>query len=77
MSFDPKEMQQHYKNVFGTPEGKIVLGDILTILHFGETLDPKDVACIAEYNVGLTIARMAGALNLIYTQVGIPVREEK
>ena len=45
--------------------------------HFGETLDPKDVECVAEYNVGLIIARMAGALNLIYPQLGIPVREEK
>jgi hypothetical protein len=77
MSIDPKEMQQHYRNVFGTPEGKIILGDLLTITHFGETLDPEDKAMVAEYNVGVTIARMAGALDLIYPQLGIPVKEEK
>lgn len=77
MTSDPSEMQKHYKNVFSGEEGRVVLGDILTICHFGETLDPEDRVCVAEYNVGLTIARMAGVLNLIYTQVGIPVREEK
>ena len=76
MSIDPTEMQQRYRNVFNSAEGRIVLGDILTMLHFGETLDPEDVKCVAEYNVGIVIARMAGALNLIYPQLGIPVRKE-
>jgi hypothetical protein len=70
-------MQKRYRNVFSSEEGRKVLGDILTICHFGETLSPDDAKCVAEYNVGLTIARMAGALNLIYPQLGIPVREEK
>lgn len=76
MTADPREMQQRYRNVFGSEEGRVVLGDILTMLHFGETLPPDDPASIAEYNVGITIARMAGALNLVYPQLGIPVKEE-
>jgi hypothetical protein len=77
VSDESKEMQQRYKNVFSGGEGRIVLGDILTLCHFGEILDPpEDVVRVAEYNVGLTIARMAGALNLIYSQLGI-VRKEK
>jgi len=66
-----KEMIQRYKNVFGTEEGKIVLGDILTLCRFGETLDPKDPAQVSEYNVGLTILRMAGALDPLYSQLGM------
>ena len=76
MSADPKDIQQHYRNIFGTPEGRIVLGDILTMTHFGETLAPDDTVSVAEYNVGLTIARMAGAMNLVYPQLGMPVQEE-
>jgi hypothetical protein len=75
---DPaQEMQQRYRNVFSSEEGRIVLGDVLTLLHFGETLNPNDTVMVAEYNVGLTIARMAGAMNLIYPQLGMIVREEK
>ena len=77
MTTDPSDIQQHYRNVFSSSEGRIVLGDILTMCRFGETLNPEDVAAVAEYNVGLTIARMAGAMNLIYPQLGMPVREEK
>ena len=77
MTPDPLTIQQHYRNVFGTPEGKIVLGDLLTLCHLSETLAPDDPAKVAEYNVGITIARMSGALNMIYPQIGIPVTEEK
>lgn len=77
MNADPLDVQQHYKNVFSGPEGRVVLGDILTLLHFGETLNPNDPAMVAEYNVGLTIARMSGAMNSIYPQLGMAVREEK
>ena len=77
MNADPADMMQRYKNVFSSTEGRIVLGDILTFCHFGETLNPDDSVAVAEYNVGLTIARMAGAMNLIYPQLGMPVREEK
>jgi hypothetical protein len=69
---DPaKDMQQRYKNVFGTPEGRRVLGDILTLGHFGVALNPNDPVEVAEYNLALTIARMAGALDLVYPQVGL------
>jgi hypothetical protein len=66
-----EEMMQRYRNVFGTPEGRLVLGDILTLCHFGETLDPKDPVQAAEYNVGLTIVRMAGVLDPFYLQLGM------
>ena len=73
---DPaKEMQQRYKNVFGTAEGRIVLGDILTLGHFGETLNPADQIVVAEYNAAITIARMAGAFDQIYTQLGMTEKE--
>lgn len=70
------EIQKHYRNVLGTPEGRVVLGDILVLGHFGVNLDPSDPIQVAEYNLALTIARMSGALDQVYTQLGIPVREE-
>lgn len=74
---DPgKEMQQRYKNVFGTVEGRIVLGDILTIGHFGETLNPTDPIAVAEYNAAITIARMAQAFDNIYLQLGMVDKEK-
>jgi hypothetical protein len=66
-----REMMQRYRNVFGTDDGRLVLGDILTLCHIGETLDPKDPVQVSEYNVGLTILRMAGALDPFYFQLGI------
>lgn len=69
---DPaREMQQHYRNVFGTAEGRIVLGDILTLGHFGETLNPLDAVSVAEYNAAIVIARMAGAFDMVYDQLGM------
>lgn len=67
----PDEVQQHYRNVFGTSEGRHVLGDILTLGHFGETLNPNDPIQVAEYNFAVVIARMAGAFDRIYPQVGL------
>jgi hypothetical protein len=64
-------MQKRYKNVFSTPEGRIVLGDILTIGHFGETLNPTDPIVVAEYNAAITIARMAGSLDSLYRDLGM------
>jgi hypothetical protein len=75
MSKDLNEMQQRYKNVFSGGEGRIVLGDILTLGHFGETLDPNDAVMVAEHNVAVTILRMAGGLDLIYSQLGM-IRKE-
>ena len=66
-----KDMQQRYRNVFGTPEGCRVLGDILTLGHVGETLNPTDPVAVAEYNAAVTIARMAGAFDALYLQLGM------
>lgn len=65
------EMQQRYRNVFGTAEGRIVLGDILTLGHFGEPLLPTDAVAVAENNAAILIARMAGAFDLLYDQLGM------
>lgn len=74
---DPaKDLQQRYRNVFGTIEGRIVLGDILTLGHFGETLNPADPVAVAEYNAAITIARMAGAFDMIYAQLGMIEKEK-
>jgi hypothetical protein len=66
-----REMMQRYKNVFGSEEGCRVLGDILTLCHFGETLDPSDPVQVAYYNVGITILRTAGVLDPLYSQLGM------
>ena len=71
-----KEMQQRYKNVFGTPEGRIVLGDILTLGHFGETLNPVDPVAVAEYNAAMIIARMAGAFDPLFEYLGMVEKEQ-
>lgn len=70
-----QEMQQRYRNVFGTAEGRKVLGDILTLGHFGVNLNPSDSIVISNYNFALTIARMAGALDPLYAHLGIEVKE--
>jgi hypothetical protein len=54
-----KEMRQNYRNVFGTNEGRKVLGDILALCHYGVTL-ANDMERI-EYNIGLEIAQMSGS----------------
>lgn len=64
-----EDMQQRYKNVFGTPEGRIVLGHILGENHFGVPLN-SDVERI-EYNVAIAIARMSGIMGAIDNQLGI------
>ena len=71
-----QEMLQRYRNVFGTSEGRIVLGDILIKCHFGLTLDPDNPSMIAEYNIGLVIATDAGLLDSLYTQLGLELRKE-
>lgn len=65
------EMQQRYRNVFGTAEGRIVLGHILTAGHFGETLNPEDSVAVAEHNAAVLIARMAGALDPLWQHLGL------
>ena len=73
---DPaRDMQKRYKNVFGTMEGKRVLGDILTLGHFGETLNPTDPVMVAEHNAAIIIARMAGAFDGLYRELGMVDKE--
>lgn len=72
---EPKEMQQLYKNVFGSAEGRVVLGDILTKGHYGVTLDPETDQ-VAEYNFALVIGTLAGAFDQIYNQLGMIEKEK-
>jgi len=66
-----EEMQQRYRNVFGSMEGKIVLGDILSLGHFGDPLNPSDPVAVAEYNAAIMIARLAGAFDPLYRELGM------
>lgn len=68
---DPKQrdMLQRYRNVFGTPEGRIVLGDILQMCHFGFGIMTEEARI--EYNVGIAIARMSGMMGAIDALIGI------
>ena len=66
-----QEMQQRYHNVFGSAEGRIVLGDIATVGHVFDSINPRDPVLVAERNFALVILRMAGALDLVYSQLGI------
>jgi hypothetical protein len=67
-----RDMLQRYRNVFGTPEGRLVLGDILHMCHFGFGISCEEARI--EYNVGIAIARMSGIFGAIDTLIGI--REE-
>lgn len=71
-----REMIQRYKNVFGTDEGRIVLGDILTLGHFGVNIDPNDPILVTEKNFAETIARTAGALDMVYDYLGMIDKEK-
>jgi hypothetical protein len=55
-----EEIKQLYRNVFGSAEGRRVLGHILVENHFGVPLN-NDVERI-EYNVGVAIARLSGLM---------------
>jgi hypothetical protein len=68
---EAKDMQQRYKNVFGTAEGRIVLGDILTLGHFGKTLNADDPVRLGEYSLAVIIAEHAGAFNGLYKDFGM------
>lgn len=69
---DAKDMQQKYKNVFSSAEGRLVLADILSVGRVFDVIDPpEDAVKVAERNFALIIARMAGAFDIIYTQLGM------
>jgi hypothetical protein len=60
------DMEQRYRNVFGSDEGMVVLGDILARNHFGVPLNNEIERY--EYNVAIEIARMSGMLSAIDQQ---------
>lgn len=68
---DAKAMQHRYRNVFSTPEGSRVLGDIAAMGHVFDTIEPEHTDQIGERNLALTILRMAGALDVLYRQLGL------
>lgn len=71
-----QEMHQRYHNVFGTAEGQLVLGDILSVAGFGEKLDPSNPAQVSWYNCAVEIARLAGAFDQLYQDLGM-IQKEK
>jgi hypothetical protein len=58
-----RDMEQRYRNVFGSAEGRMVLGDILAFCHFGRLVANEEERI--EYNVGVAIARMSGMMGEI------------
>ena len=56
-----RDMEQRYRNVFGSAEGRVVLGDILAFCHFGRLVGSETDRI--EYNVGVAIARMSGIMS--------------
>lgn len=66
---EEREMEQRYRNVFGTDEGRRVLGDILVSCHFGMPI--KDETERVEYNLGIAILRQSGTISSIYRLLGI------
>lgn len=75
MSEPAKEMQQRYRNVFDTAEGRIVLGDILNLGHVFDTLDPLDPVANSERNFAVVIGRSAGAFDSLYIHLGMHQKE--
>ena len=71
-----QEMQQRYHNVFGSLEGRIVLGDILAKGHYGLTLDPDNPVMVAEYNFAIVIGTLSGVFDSLYAQLGLGLRKE-
>lgn len=58
---DPdKDLQEKYRHLFLSGIGVDVLTDLLSICHFGRTLDPDNPVQISEYNVGVTILARCG-----------------
>ena len=71
-----QEMLQRYRNVFGTNEGRIVLGDLFARGHLGITLNPDNPVMVAEYNFALVIVTMAGLFDPLYPQLGLELRKD-
>jgi hypothetical protein len=61
-SIDDGETRAKYRLLFRQGIGRDVLTDILSLCHFGSTLDPDNKVQIAEYNVGIAILGRCGML---------------
>jgi len=60
MDEERKQIINKYRKVFLSPLGREVLTDILTMCHFGKTLDSANLHQVAEYNVGVAILAKMG-----------------
>lgn len=58
-----KELMDKYRAVFCSPFGTEVLADILTMTHFGETLDANNLHRVAEHNLGILILAKMGVFS--------------
>ena len=54
------ELTEKYQLIFNSPIGQEVLADILTMTHFGETLNSANPQQIGEANVGVAILAKMG-----------------
>jgi hypothetical protein len=74
---EAQEMQEKYRAVFGSGLGLDVLVDMMSMLHYGSTLDPDNPLQIAEHNLAVTILASCGVhatdnfRNLVGTMLGL------
>lgn len=74
-------MTGKYRAVFNTPIGQEVLSDILSMCHFGATLDPDNKVEVSEYNVGVAILARLGIFSkasmsdVVRVMCSIPIEE--
>lgn len=54
------QLTEKYRLVFNSPIGQEVLSDILTMTHFGNTLNSANPQQIGEYNIGVAILAKMG-----------------
>ena len=58
------DLTSKYRTVlFENQIGRDVLADILSMCHFGCTLDPENSVQISEYNVGMAILNKCGVFS--------------
>lgn len=76
------ELTAKYRMVFGNAMGQEVLADILSMTHFGNTLNADNPQQIGEYNIGIAIlAKMGvfsrGTKNQVIKALGAVTPNEK
>jgi hypothetical protein len=52
-----------YRLMFSSPMGREVLADILSMCHFGATLDLSNPLQVAEYNLAVVILAKCGVFS--------------